>query len=76
MMIRGTRRRNRHAHGSGRVRVARQNDCGVVVGRRNARGRERALKGFVSNFRRKWTAQTYCIPQYVVQDCGHVQATI
>jgi hypothetical protein len=48
----------------------------ALAGHRSARSRERALEEFVSNFRRKWTGQTYCTPRYAVQDCGHVQATV
>lgn len=48
----------------------------VVSGKRGARKKHEALKRFVSNFRNKWTAQTYCAAQYASQDCGHVQTTL
>ena len=48
----------------------------VVAGKHGAHKKREALKHFVSDFRNKWTAQTYCARQYVSQDCGHVQATL
>lgn len=44
----------------------------AVAGHRGTRSKERAIKEFNSNFRRKWTSQTYCTLKYAVQDCGHV----
>lgn len=46
----------------------------VLAGHHSSRSRERALSRFVSNFRRKWSSQTYCTPLYAVSDCGHVQS--
>jgi hypothetical protein len=48
----------------------------AVIGHHGAHSQARALKSFVTKFRRKWTSQTYCTPQYAVQDCGHVQADL
>jgi hypothetical protein len=48
----------------------------VVADEHGARKKQDALKRFVSDFRNKWTAQTYCAAQYASQDCGHVQATL
>jgi hypothetical protein len=48
----------------------------VVAGRHGASKKREALRHFVSDFRNKWTAQTYCAAQYASQDCGHVQATL
>lgn len=45
----------------------------VTAGHKSANGQARALKHFVNNFSPKWTATTYCAPQYAVRDCGHVQ---
>jgi hypothetical protein len=45
----------------------------VTAGHKSASSQARALKHFVNNFRPKWTAKTYCAPQYAVDDCGHVQ---
>jgi hypothetical protein len=46
----------------------------VLAGHRGAKSRQRALGGFVQEFKLKWTAQTSCEPGYVISDCGHVQA--
>lgn len=46
----------------------------VVAHSHGVKGHQRALSRFVVRFRTKWTAQTYCAPQYAVSDCGHVQA--
>ncbi len=43
----------------------------VVAGHRSARSKEQALLRFVSGFRSRWQAQTYCAAQYAVMDCGH-----
>jgi hypothetical protein len=48
----------------------------VLAGHRGAKSRQRALGGFVQEFKLKWTAQTYCEPTYVTADCGHVQASL
>jgi hypothetical protein len=48
----------------------------VVAGEHGAREKQQALKHFVSDFRKKWTAQTYCAAQYASRDCGHVQPTL
>jgi hypothetical protein len=48
----------------------------VVAGKHGAHKKREALKHFVSHFRNKWTAQTYCSAQYASQDCGHVQTTL
>ncbi len=49
----------------------------VLAGKHGERKKHEALKHFVSDFRNKWTAQTYCAAQYASsQDCGHVQATL
>jgi hypothetical protein len=48
----------------------------VVAGKNGMRKKHEALKHFVSDFRNKWTVQTYCVAQYASQDCGHVQATL
>ena len=42
----------------------------------DARAHQRALSRFVEAFKAKWTAQTYCVPEYAVQDCGHVQSAL
>jgi hypothetical protein len=46
----------------------------IMAGHKSAQGRMRALTHFIRHFRSKWTAKTYCVPQYAVRDCGHVQA--
>jgi hypothetical protein len=48
----------------------------VLAGEHGARKKHEALQHFVSDFKNKWTAQTYCAAQYASQDCGHVQATL
>jgi hypothetical protein len=48
----------------------------VLAGHRRTHGRQQALAPFLSRIGRKWKAQTYCIPQNAVQECGHVQTTI
>jgi hypothetical protein len=48
----------------------------VTAGHRGVRSQQRALKRFIHHFKLKWEAQTYCDPAYVVQDCGHVQASL
>jgi hypothetical protein len=46
----------------------------VLAGHRGAKSRQRALGGFVHEFKLKWMAQTYCEPGYVTPDCGRVRA--
>jgi len=41
-----------------------------------SRARQRAQSRFVEAFKAKWMAQTYCAPEYAVQDCGHVQSVL
>lgn len=48
----------------------------ALAGHHGAHSREHALERFVHDFKAKWTAQTYCVPAYAVQDCGHVQASL
>jgi hypothetical protein len=48
----------------------------IEAGEHGASNKQRALTRFVARFRRKWKAQTYCTPEYAVQDCGHVQASL
>jgi hypothetical protein len=36
------------------------------------RARERALARFVTGFKKRWQARTYCAPEYADPDCGHV----
>lgn len=43
----------------------------VLVGHRTARSQEQALVRFLSAFKSRWQAQTYCAAQYTVMDCGH-----
>lgn len=47
----------------------------VLAGHRGPGGAH-ALTRFVHAFRRKWMAQTYCVPRYATTDCGHVQAPL
>jgi hypothetical protein len=47
-----------------------------VVGHATARSQQRALMRFVKHFQRKWKAQTYCEPQYEIQDCGHTASSL
>jgi hypothetical protein len=48
----------------------------VIAGARTQRAKERALERFVSEFHKDWLAQTFCLPNYQVSDCGHVQAQL
>jgi foldase protein PrsA len=48
----------------------------AVAGQHGAAAQEQALSRFVSEFKSKWQARTYCSPQYAVSDCGHVQAVL
>jgi hypothetical protein len=47
-----------------------------VTGHGGARSQQRTLSHFVTRFRRKWKAQTYCEPQYAVIDCGHTASPL
>jgi len=47
----------------------------VLAGKHGASAQE-ALMHFVSEFKSKWRAQTYCAPTYAVGDCGYVQAAL
>jgi hypothetical protein len=48
----------------------------ITAGHRSGSSQRRALSRFVKAFKLKWQAQTYCATEYVVADCGHVQATV
>jgi hypothetical protein len=48
----------------------------VLAGERTQQAKEHALAHFVSEFTKRWRAQTYCAPAYQVSDCGHVQAVL
>jgi hypothetical protein len=48
----------------------------VVAGQQGATAQEQALSRFVSEFKSKWLARTYCLSAYAVSDCGHVQAVL
>ena len=48
----------------------------MLAGHHSARSRQLALQRFVTRFKRKWQAQTYCEPVFAVPDCGHVQASL
>jgi SurA N-terminal domain len=48
----------------------------VVAGHHSASSKQRALSRFVTGFKAKWQAQTYCAAQYAVSDCGHVQESV
>jgi hypothetical protein len=48
----------------------------VVAGHHGAKAQQRAMARFVTVFKRKWQAQTYCVQDYAGPDCGHVQASI
>jgi hypothetical protein len=48
----------------------------VTAGEHGARKKAQALAHFVTQFKEKWTVQTYCAAQYTMQDCGHVQAAL
>lgn len=41
-----------------------------------ASGRERALRAFAKGFRARWKTQTTCMPEFKVDACGHLQATL
>jgi hypothetical protein len=45
-----------------------------VTGGRHGARTPRALSRYTAGFRKRWRAQTYCVPQFAVADCGHVQA--
>jgi hypothetical protein len=48
----------------------------IVANQPSATAREAALSRFVTEFKSKWRAQTYCAPAYAVSDCGHVQSIL
>jgi hypothetical protein len=48
----------------------------IMAEHRGAKAKQEALSRFVKHFKEKWTAQTYCAPQYAVTECGHVQANL
>jgi hypothetical protein len=48
----------------------------VLAGVKGKRAQAMALGQFVSGFKDKWMAQTYCAPAYAVADCGHVQESL
>ena len=48
----------------------------TIAGLRGAAAQEHAIAHFVSEFKSKWLAQTYCLPAYAVSDCGHVQTAL
>ena len=41
-------------------------------GHASAKAKERALARFVVEFKRRWTAKTYCVAAYAIVDCGSV----
>ena len=45
----------------------------LVAGHRSEASKQRVLSSFVKEFKRRWQAQTTCVPEYAVADCGHVQ---
>jgi hypothetical protein len=48
----------------------------IIVGQHGAGAQEHAITHFVSEFKSKWRAQTYCAPVYALSDCGHVQPVL
>lgn len=48
----------------------------IVAGHHGSRNQQHALSQFVKGFRAKWMSQTYCAPQYAIEDCGHVQSVL
>jgi len=48
----------------------------VLAGQQGASAQINALQRFVSEFRMKWSDQTYCAPAYAVADCGHTQTPL
>jgi hypothetical protein len=48
----------------------------IASGHHGSGSQRRALSQFVKDFRTKWMSQTYCAPQYAVEDCGHVQSVL
>jgi hypothetical protein len=48
----------------------------VLAGAHSAAAKEQALARFVTAFKARWQAQTYCAAQYAVSDCGHVQESV
>jgi hypothetical protein len=54
------------------TRIQRQ----IIAGQHGTPAQEHAIAHFVSEFKSKWRAQTYCAPGYAISDCGHVQAAL
>ena len=48
----------------------------IVAGQHGTPAQEHGVEHFVSEFKSKWRAQTYCAPPYAVSDCGHVQSIL
>lgn len=48
----------------------------IIAGQHGTAAQEHAIAHFVSEFKSKWRAQTYCSPGYAVSDCGQVQAVL
>ena len=44
----------------------------VVAGQTTQAGREQAVANFVTSFRPRWRAQTYCLQAFATRDCGTV----
>jgi hypothetical protein len=54
------------------ARIQRQ----IIASQHGTSAQEHAIGHFVSEFKSKWRAQTYCAPPYAVGDCGHVQTAL
>jgi hypothetical protein len=48
----------------------------VLDGHHGSQGRQRALARWVSSFKSRWKAQTYCATEYAIPECGHVQGML
>jgi hypothetical protein len=48
----------------------------ILASHHGARSQQRALSRFVKTFRARWRAQTYCAPEFVIDECGHVQSAL
>jgi hypothetical protein len=46
----------------------------VLAGHRSEASKQHALERFVKGFKHKWSARTYCSPEYSSADCGHIHA--
>ena len=44
----------------------------VLAGQTTEAGREQAIANFVTSFRSRWRAQTYCLHAFATRDCGTV----